>query len=104
MNEDLRKYYFTFGTDEKYPYTGGWVLVYATNIHQANRLFKRKYPNRAGSQCMNCADVYSEKEFDMKETGNFGFYCHDVITPEGTERYDERGLFSNGDENFYVQK
>ena len=53
---------------------------------------------------MNCADVYSEKEFDMEKTGNFGFYCHDVITPEGTERYDERGLFSNGDENFYVQK
>lgn len=88
MKMSLRKYYFTFGTDNRYPYIGGWVLVYATDIKHAANLFREKYPDRDNYGCLNCADYYSEKEFKMKETGNLGAYCHDVIIPDGAEADD----------------
>ena len=88
MKIGLRKYYFTFGTSGKYPYKGGWVTVYAVDIHHAIQLFREKYADRDNYGAINCADYYSEKEFTMKETGNFGAYCHDVIMPEGAELDD----------------
>mgnify|MGYP000854357972 FL=1 len=82
----LKKFYFTFGSDRGYPYTDGWVEVYATDMVHAIFLFKREYPNRKG--LVNCANYYSEDNFTMKETGNLGAYCHRVILPEGAETDD----------------
>ena len=30
-----KKFYFTFGTDEKYPFQGGWVEIIAENKKEA---------------------------------------------------------------------
>ena len=81
----LKKFYFTFGTSCRYPFKGGWVLVWAADINHAADLFREKYPNRTDSNCLNCADYYDEKHFTMGESGNLGAYCHDVIMPEGAE-------------------
>lgn len=84
----LKKFYFTFGTSYRYPFRGGWVLVYAADIYHATNLFREKYPNRGDYNCLNCADYYDEEHFTMKKTGNLGAYCHDVIMPEGAELDD----------------
>ncbi len=86
---ELKRFYFTFGTDERYPYRGGWVEVWGVDLNHAVQLFKEKYPNRSGYVWLNCADYYNESDFTMKETGNLGAYCHDVIVPKGAEHYDK---------------
>ena len=85
MKMKLKKFYFTFGTSYRYPFKGGWVLVWAADINHAADLFREKYPNRTDSNCLNCADYYDEKHFTMGESGNLGAYCRDVIMPEGAE-------------------
>ena len=80
----LRYYYFTFGTDPDYPFAGGWVTVAAPSRQAAVQIFRLYYPNEAGTDALNCADVYTEEEFKetgMEETGNFGAFCHVVIEP-----------------------
>lgn len=77
-----RKFYFTFGTDEKYPFQGGWVEVIAPSRHLAFETFKKHYPNREGSPFINCCDCYESAYFkstDMFTDGNFGAFCHAVI-------------------------
>ncbi len=79
----MKKFYFTYGTDRGYPFRGGWTLIIAPNISAAIQIFKAYHPNRDGSDCLNCADYYTES-FEVGEsykTGNFGGYCHEIIGP-----------------------
>lgn len=75
----FQKYYFTFGSDERFPYHGGWVIIEAANESMARDLFQTIYPNRH-ENTLNCAWVYSEDAFkktDMyKKNDNLGFACH----------------------------
>lgn len=74
----LNKYYFTFGTDPKYPYYGGWVTVIAEDIHQAVRFFRARF----NTEQLHCADYYTAEQFrktEMYTKGNFGHYSHEVI-------------------------
>ena len=60
----MKNYYFTFGTDPQYPYgINDYVLIRAENIRDAQLLFKERHPNRPGTDCLNYAFSYSEKEF-----------------------------------------
>lgn len=36
----MNAYYYTFGTDERYPYQGGWVQVFAETMKEANQFFE----------------------------------------------------------------
>lgn len=59
------KAYFTFGSDERYPYgRNDFVEVEAGSMGEACELFRAVHPNRPGSQCLNCAFYYSEDEFN----------------------------------------
>jgi len=83
---ELKKYYFTFGADEKFPYRGGWVEVYAKSLKHAKMFFQENYPNRKNYDCLNCADYYTEEAFkdtNMFNQGNLGKGCQDVIMPYG---------------------
>ena len=68
----MDKFYFTFGTDERFPYQRGqYVMVEADSEYAARELFKAVHPNRE-HRCLNCADVYTQSEWDtvpMSETG-----------------------------------
>lgn len=58
-------YYFTFGTDPAFPYgIKDYVLVYGKDRHNCAETFRKKYPNRPGSNVLNCADYYSQKEWE----------------------------------------
>lgn len=104
----MKKFYFTYGTDSRYPFRGGWTLVYATDLNSAIRIFREYHPNREGSDCLNCADYYTAENFEKREiykTGNFGAYCHETIGRKTNYEHimamsvDELAEFLNDEEN-----
>lgn len=80
---DLHKFYFTFGSDDAFPFHGGWVEIECADINTAAELFKmyvpqsvrdERYPNR-----LNYSFSYNEQSFKdtkMPIEGNLGSYCH----------------------------
>ena len=59
----MNKYYFTFGSDERYPFQNGHLIVEANDINDAIKCFQKHYPNRPNSDTINCAFYYSEKQW-----------------------------------------
>lgn len=59
----MNKFYFTFGTDRQYPFQNGYIIVEANNLNSAARIFKEYFPNRPGSEALNCAFYYTEESF-----------------------------------------
>lgn len=58
----MKKYYFTFGSWEKFPYQNTYLVVAASDYEDAVRGFREKHPDIT-PDCMNCSDCYSEKEW-----------------------------------------
>ena len=79
----MNKFYFTYGTDEGYPFEGGWTMVIAPDEAAAVQVFRIYHPNREGSDFVNCACIYGEtfEQSESYKTGNFGGYCHEIIGP-----------------------
>lgn len=81
MNEN-DVFYFTYGTDENFPFRGGWTEVEAPNLDAAISLFRIYHPDR--TPCIvNCASFYHAAAFErtiMFTAGNFGARCHERIT------------------------
>lgn len=64
---ELKNFYFTFGSAKQYQYTlGQYLIVKAQDIRKAARKYKRKYPNKYDETVLNCADYYSQKEWDER--------------------------------------
>jgi hypothetical protein len=83
MPEEREKkfFYFTYGSDEKYPFYGGWTLVNAFDIESAIAIFQIFHPDITPN-IINCAFIYDEDEFnktDFLKKGNLGYYCHEEI-------------------------
>lgn len=75
----MLNFYFTYGTDERYPYRGGWTTVTAPDYKKAVEVFRTIHPNiRKG--IINCADIYSELEFRKVFDGdNYGAAEHEHL-------------------------
>lgn len=75
----VKKFYFTFGTSESYPFQGGWVEIFAEDRKKAAEVFRKHHPDKFEGT-LNCADVYSEEGFSKTKMvdGNFGERCHAV--------------------------
>lgn len=58
----MKKFYFTFGNDENYPYPNGWVEVIASDIRAAAKRFQKTYPS-VDEEVLNCSDYYNEGQF-----------------------------------------
>lgn len=84
---EQQTFYFTYGTDEKFPFRRGWTEVHAANRGQAVALFRREHPDRTPG-LVNCADIYTEKYFtdhilpEYKKDIDWCM-CHERITPDG---------------------
>lgn len=76
----MQKFYFTFGTSEKFPFCGGWVEVHAPDYITAIRTFRAKYPDITEG-ILNCSDVYTSEQFNQSKmaNGNLGTKCHGVL-------------------------
>lgn len=82
--QNMQRFYFTYGTDERFPFYRGWTEVVAPDKETACAVFRCYHPNRPGSDALNCAWIYSEEEF--KKTCMFmeprpDEFCHEVISP-----------------------
>lgn len=77
----MPKFYFTYGSDERFPFQNGWTEVHAENIEQAKTLFRAVHLDRTPG-LLNCSWVYSQDTFEKSKcfkNGNFGAHCHEVI-------------------------
>lgn len=79
FDANFQKYYFTFGSDNAFPYYGGWVIIEAANESIARELFQTIYPNKYHNT-LNCAWVYTEEAFQKtemyKKNNNLCSACH----------------------------
>ena len=74
----MNKYYFTFGTEGQLK-KGGYILIYANSIKEAQEKFIKRYGDRAwkGENILNYAFHYTEEEF--KKTDMQYGWCHECI-------------------------
>lgn len=55
-------WFYTFGRDPRFPHgIDDFVEVHANSRNEADEKFKANYPNRPGSDALNCAWVYGEE-------------------------------------------
>lgn len=76
-------FYYTFGTDKKFPYQNGWIEIAAPSQTEANDIFNQFYPPRDNNQqILNCAFVYTEEKFRktaiFNQNKNHNHGCHAV--------------------------
>ena len=61
----MSKVYFTFGSDERYPFgREDFVEVEAETFAVACEVFRAYHPSRPGSILINAAGIYTESEFN----------------------------------------
>lgn len=77
----MERFYFTFGSGEQFPFQGGWIEVWAQDISTAALAFKKIYPNEENDSILNCADYYTEKQFQKTDMfmGNRGKKCQAIL-------------------------
>lgn len=61
--EKHKNFYFTFGTDPKYPYPGCYLIVEAFSKSSAIQRFRKKFPDRH-KNVYNAAFCYSQEEWE----------------------------------------
>ena len=80
----MARFYFTYGSDERFPFQYGWTEIEAPSRALACAVFREHHPDRDPEEpCLNCVDVYTEEEF--KDTPefmqvNWRDRCHERIT------------------------
>ncbi len=79
----MNKYYYTFGTDENFPYYCGHVEIYAESWEKAHEKFRTRFPDRH-KNTLNCAFYYDEKEWEKNHMLSnpliwLDDICHEVI-------------------------
>lgn len=63
----MKKFYFTFGTDDKFPYgIDDYVLVQACSYTEAVKIFRKNYPD-VHEGIINCAFIYAEDEWNADD-------------------------------------
>lgn len=79
-------FYFTYGADPGYPFNGGYTLIFADNVKEAVKLFRKRHPDRH-KDVVNCAFIYTADEFEeaFKKTT---IKCHEVIFQRAVRQED----------------
>lgn len=62
----MSKFFYTFGSDERFPFQGGWVEIIADTLETAHEIFSTHYPDRTPN-CLNCSNYYTEQEFSKSD-------------------------------------
>lgn len=91
----MEKLYFTFGSDPQYPYgRDAYVMAIGTDVKDCIEAYRKKHPNRAGSDAINCADYYTEKEWKSvietyyKNTTRAELIVSDAVYGQKPDGYD----------------
>lgn len=94
MQQKHNIYFYTYGSDEKFPYQFGWTEIEAPDWSTAHRAFRAFHPSLDNARVLNCADFYTEDEFKyaFPDANNLGKGCHERITVEVyTDVMDDSG-------------
>ncbi len=77
----MPKFFYTFGSDEGFPYQNGWVEVHAENWNEAHEKFRSRFTDRRPGT-MNCSFFYDEEQWQAMnpECTWVGWHCYEVIT------------------------
>lgn len=79
----MAKFFFTYGTDPRFPYQGGWTEIEAEDSHAAVSAFRKFHPDRENSDAYNFAGIYSEKSWAKTEMSQknscFDHSCRESI-------------------------
>lgn len=59
----MKKFYFTFGSDERYPFPNSYVIVHAANLADAIACFRKHIPDVI-TGVLNCAFYYTQEEWE----------------------------------------
>ena len=80
---NMAKFYFTYGSDPRFPFQYGWTEIVAPDKSMACAAFRHYHPDRDPDvRCLNCADVYTEAEFQKTIKffeANYEDHCHERI-------------------------
>lgn len=61
----MERLYFTFGSDRAYPYgREDYVVAIGRDRQDCLDAYKKEYPNRPGSGSVNCAEYYTQAEWE----------------------------------------
>lgn len=60
----MQWFYFTFGSDEQFPYPNSYMKIKAKTMNKAIRVFMTCHPNRHGSTAYNASECYHQKRWD----------------------------------------
>lgn len=58
----MQRFFFTFGTSDKFPFHGGWVEVVAHDRAKAVATYRSRHPD-VNEGIINCSDIYTEEQF-----------------------------------------
>lgn len=79
-------FYYTFGTADSFPFKKGWVEVKAQDRAEANKLFRKHFPD-VNEGYLNCSDLYTEATFPAYQASAAKHpewnICHGVVTTHG---------------------
>lgn len=78
--DGLQCFYYTFGSDPKFPYQNGWVIVAAHDWEEAHEKFRAHFPDRH-ENTLNCAFFYDARQWQRMDPENNwkGWVCHAII-------------------------
>lgn len=96
----MEKYYFTFGSWEKFPYQNTYLIVVASGYEDAIKGFREKHPDITPN-CMNCSDCYTEILWERVGHHYAGMDPAEIIWTESCfgkkpEGYDDLFIFVPG--------
>ena len=79
----MENFYFTFGSDPEFPYgRDDYVLIKADDVGTAVGLFRAVHPNRPKSNCLNCAFMYNEAQWELTKQYYIGVDPIETISIE----------------------
>jgi hypothetical protein len=80
MRARYRKWFYTYGSSNQFPFQSGWTEVLATDAKRANQTFRGVHPDVTPGY-LNCAYMYSQDEFPMSmaSAGNYGSWTQETL-------------------------
>lgn len=85
-SKEQQSFFYTFGTDSRFPYQKGWVEVQAEDRPKADALFRNRFPD-VHKGVLNCSFVYTKEQFEKNLQKEYTMFpdwriCHDFISTD----------------------
>lgn len=104
-SDELKNFYFDFGSWEGYPYgRGEYVKVEAHNLREAQDIYRYKHPDESlYNHYLNCADYYDEKQWaECISHFEYGHYkCVEEISVNDIKKVDLENSKKIYDDNIF---